>query len=59
MTTLHRVDIPDKGKEDHHVYITDITCKCCGKQLEPGDAFTIQDDGHKVRGEFIPCTPKE
>jgi len=55
MTVLHRADVPDKGKADH-VYVTDMTCTKCGKQLEAGDAFTIQDSGFKKRGEFVPCT---
>lgn len=55
MTILHRANVPDKGKADH-VYVTDMTCTKCGKQLEAGDAFTIQDSGFKKRGDFVPCT---
>lgn len=56
MTILHRADIPDHGKDDHHIYITDLTCNKCGKQLEAGDPFVVRDDGYKARNEFTPCT---
>lgn len=55
MTILHRANVPDHGKADH-VYVTDMICTKCGKTLEAGDAFTIQDDGFKKRGEYVPCT---
>jgi hypothetical protein len=55
MTILHRANVPDHGKADH-VYVTDMVCTECGKTLEAGDAFTIQDDGFKKRGEYVPCT---
>ncbi len=58
MTLLHRADVPDHGKADH-VYVTDMVCTKCGKHLEAGDAFTIQDSGYKNRMEFEVCTPKE
>lgn len=55
MTILHITTIPDHGKAEHGVYITDLQCHECGKQLEAGDAFTIREDGYKERNEFVPC----
>ena len=56
MTVLHLSHIPDHGKAEHGVYITDMVCSKCGKALEVGDGFVTEEKSFIERGEYIPCS---